>query len=228
MPIILYVLKLANSKWFVGTTSQQLDKLLEEHCRGNVSTWTKMYPPLGITLQREVLTSQNRFLVEIEEMYRLMMIHGLDNVRGEFQNQTENFRLEQADGLIRQISETLRLDVQLVRQRVGLRSPTPPSYAASGCQTATPQSRKRIIDNRGPNQNNANKSVKISSLAADFSSKARMSDDETNDYRFTTAVEECSNHNEDLDNLSVVCSVDYDADTCLFSEEEEALISLNS
>ena len=43
----IYILKLKNSKYYVGKT-QNIEKRYEQHVNGTGSAWTKKYKPLSI------------------------------------------------------------------------------------------------------------------------------------------------------------------------------------
>ena len=75
--LYLYILKLKGDKYYVGTT-EDLSRRFYQHWSGLGSEWTKKYPPLEIlTVSRDKTP-----LDEDHEVKKLMLIHGVDNVRG--------------------------------------------------------------------------------------------------------------------------------------------------
>ena len=73
----LYVLELKHGKYYVGTTNN-LQRRFQEHVDGTGSVWTRKYAPLGI--ERSVIVDGP--LHEDRVTKELMLMHGIDNVRG--------------------------------------------------------------------------------------------------------------------------------------------------
>lgn len=74
---ILYVLKLEQGKYYVGSTNN-LDQRFAQHCNGNGSAWTQRYPPIEV---QEEMRGCNRFH-EDALVYTYMSRYGVENVRG--------------------------------------------------------------------------------------------------------------------------------------------------
>jgi hypothetical protein len=77
LPLTLYVLKLNSDKYYVGTTSNILQRVID-HYYGKGSEWTKLYPPVDIL---SIAKDKNR-IDETSETIRLMSVYGIANVRG--------------------------------------------------------------------------------------------------------------------------------------------------
>ena len=75
--LILYILKLSDERFYVGTT-KNLDNRLRQHKNGEGAEWTKKYKYIDLISSREV---KNQF-EEDQEVKILMSLHGIDNVRG--------------------------------------------------------------------------------------------------------------------------------------------------
>jgi predicted GIY-YIG superfamily endonuclease len=73
MPHNLYVLQLAEGKYYVGQ-SDDLDRRIQEHFSGKGAEWTRKYPP--------VRTVETLYGDENSVTKQLMMKHGIANVRG--------------------------------------------------------------------------------------------------------------------------------------------------
>ena len=73
----IYILKLKNSKYYVGKT-QNIEKRYEQHVNGTGSAWTKKYKPLSI-IKRIKSTSQ---FDEDKYVKEYMSKYGIENVRG--------------------------------------------------------------------------------------------------------------------------------------------------
>jgi len=75
---VIYTLTLSQGKYYVGMT-ENLERRLSEHKSGDRgSVWTKKYLPIISYTSRPFLGG----LDEDNEVEKLMMIHGIDNVRG--------------------------------------------------------------------------------------------------------------------------------------------------
>ncbi|CAK7994828.1 Hypothetical protein POVR1_LOCUS352 [uncultured virus] len=76
-PTMLYILKLEKSKFYVGAT-QNLKSSINQHKNGNGAEWTKRYGFLDVVSVREMTSP----LEEDLEVKKLMLQHGIGNVRG--------------------------------------------------------------------------------------------------------------------------------------------------
>jgi len=74
---ILYVLRLANHKWYIGKSNAWL-KRWEAHVSGNGPVWTQMHPPIDVA---EVWTMTSKY-DEQNKTIEYMGKYGIDNVRG--------------------------------------------------------------------------------------------------------------------------------------------------
>lgn len=81
--MFLYVLQLVSNKWYVGTTSQTVEECFEQHQRGDGAEWTKLYKPKRIVEMNE-LREPWAFVSgkQMEKLSEMMLIHGVNNVRG--------------------------------------------------------------------------------------------------------------------------------------------------
>ena len=74
----LYVLKCANNKYYVGTTTLDTTKRLAQHMSGRGSAWTKKYKPLWI--EKEIKNCDKYDEDKWTKIY--MDKYGINNVRG--------------------------------------------------------------------------------------------------------------------------------------------------
>lgn len=74
---LLYHIELQDGKHYVGVTNN-LQMRYQQHVLGKGSEWTKSHPPIKYPESMEVVG----LFDEDNEVKRLMMIHGIDNVRG--------------------------------------------------------------------------------------------------------------------------------------------------
>lgn len=72
----IYVLKLANAKWYVGKTDD-VAKRYQQHVNGTTA-WTRNYPPISIKETRELTSPFDEDKVTKEYMSK----YGIANVRG--------------------------------------------------------------------------------------------------------------------------------------------------
>lgn len=77
----LYILRLEDDKWYVGTTTNVIRRY-SQHCTGNGAAFTRIYPPVDLVTSYKIPTVENTGLVEDMEVKRLMGVYGIDNVRG--------------------------------------------------------------------------------------------------------------------------------------------------
>lgn len=73
----LYVLQLANGKYYVGTTAD-VKRRIEEHASGRGSEWTRLHRPIKVIETRKVKDEHD----ENNTTKDLMKKYGVDNVRG--------------------------------------------------------------------------------------------------------------------------------------------------
>jgi predicted GIY-YIG superfamily endonuclease len=86
-PAWLYILKLQDNKYYVGTTHRNQPNLrLKEHQAGDGSAWTRKYSPVGgfheLIKLSDSWTKTRVLLEETNKVRELMAIHGIANVRG--------------------------------------------------------------------------------------------------------------------------------------------------
>lgn len=74
---IIYVLKLTNSKYYIGKTND-INTIINDHFNGNELEWTKIYKPEYILKQ---IPNRNNF-TELAVTLKYMKMYGIDNVRG--------------------------------------------------------------------------------------------------------------------------------------------------
>jgi predicted GIY-YIG superfamily endonuclease len=82
-PIFLYVLRLENGCWYIGS-SRNVDKRFKTHQKGKGAAWTKRHKPLEIVETRPTgLTSDaEAALLEDELTLEYARMYGTDCVRG--------------------------------------------------------------------------------------------------------------------------------------------------
>jgi predicted GIY-YIG superfamily endonuclease len=76
-PKALYVLRLESGRFYVGTSGDPAARF-DAHKKGTGAAWTAKYPPLEMIKTELDKTRQD----EDAEVKRLMLEHGIDNVRG--------------------------------------------------------------------------------------------------------------------------------------------------
>lgn len=95
----IYVLKLEDGKFYIGSTKKSVDERFIEHCTGRGSAWTRMFEPLQI-LEEHV--AQTKF-DEDNKVLEMMEQYGIENVRGGSHSQVELQKEE-----VEQIEKRLR------------------------------------------------------------------------------------------------------------------------
>lgn len=97
MTTSIYILKLKESKYYVGKTSN-IEKRLAQHSRGSGSSWTRKYP-----MDRLLRLYHNCDSYD-EDKYtlKLMAKHGIENVRGGTYVSVDLSK-EEVDGITRRI-----------------------------------------------------------------------------------------------------------------------------
>jgi uncharacterized protein YlaI len=74
--IYIYVLKLANNKYYIGRTKNPQIRI-NDHCSGHGSVWTRKYP-----VEKILEIVQGDAFDEDKYTLRYMQEYGIDNVRG--------------------------------------------------------------------------------------------------------------------------------------------------
>lgn len=81
----LYVLKLEKDKYYVGITSQTVEKRFNEHKTGiRAANWTKKYKPVEIVHSRMlgIITKQDAEVIENKAVREYINTYGINKVRG--------------------------------------------------------------------------------------------------------------------------------------------------
>lgn len=81
----LYVLELANNKYFVGKTFGLIKSKLLIHQIGESDEWTKIYTPKNIIEKIHLPNNFNKYEIDEKEndlVIKYMNLYGIDNVRG--------------------------------------------------------------------------------------------------------------------------------------------------
>lgn len=80
----LYVLRLEESKWYIGITSQSPERRFQEHLGGRKTYWTEKYKPLEIYDQKYLgdLNLEEAEAYENKVTREYMKAKGINNVRG--------------------------------------------------------------------------------------------------------------------------------------------------
>lgn len=81
----LYVLKLEKDKYYVGITSQTVEKRFNEHKTGiRAANWTKKYKPVEIVHSRMlgIITKQDAEVIENKAVREYINTYGINRVRG--------------------------------------------------------------------------------------------------------------------------------------------------
>ncbi|MEZ6331114.1 MAG: GIY-YIG nuclease family protein [Candidatus Saccharimonadales bacterium] len=81
----IYVLKLEKDKYYVGITSQTVEKRYNEHKTGiRAANWTKKYKPVEIVHSRllGIITKQDAEAIENKAVREYINTYGINKVRG--------------------------------------------------------------------------------------------------------------------------------------------------
>ena len=79
---ILYVLKLRDNCYYVGTTQNLITNRVKMHLSGLATKWTRIHKPVALVKQINCMNSINPRIQEDMHVKQLMLEHGIDNVRG--------------------------------------------------------------------------------------------------------------------------------------------------
>ncbi len=74
---VLYVLELAEGRYYVGRTRKPAEDRFHEHLLGKGSEWTRKYPP-----KRVMYVKRYKRFLERNTTFEMMDRYGIDNVRG--------------------------------------------------------------------------------------------------------------------------------------------------
>lgn len=74
--VTIYLLKLSKGKYYVGSTTKDIDDEYANHLSGLGGEWTKLYPPVKVL---EHFTTSPKFLDLV--ITRAVNKYGIDNVR---------------------------------------------------------------------------------------------------------------------------------------------------
>lgn len=114
---MLYVLRLSHGKFYVGISSKPLGETYQDHLNGRVSVWTKMHPPIGMGIYfcRPVLSPEPVIVALNREICMMMLLFGIQNVRGGEYSDPKDFTDEQANQMVSRISTVLGIPYGRVR-----------------------------------------------------------------------------------------------------------------
>ena len=79
---LVYILKLTDACFYVGTTSFSIANCMKNHMSGHGGEWTKLHKPLVLVKQMEYPSSTNPRLQQDLQVKQLMLDHGIEKVRG--------------------------------------------------------------------------------------------------------------------------------------------------
>jgi hypothetical protein len=81
--MFLYTLQLEGGRWYIGTTSTPISRLLD-HRRQRGSAWTRLHPVVGgyVTLKKISTDDEDKPFIEDLRVKTMMLKHGVDVVRG--------------------------------------------------------------------------------------------------------------------------------------------------
>lgn len=125
----VYVLECSGGKYYVGSTQRALKERWREHTslRGG-SMWTKLYKPLRILHREGMSRIPPQFYLGVESKItaKLMMIHGINNVRGAQFSDPRNLTVADLPALTGFIGHNLGMDYKEVERLLLLRLPPSP------------------------------------------------------------------------------------------------------
>lgn len=112
--VFLYVLELVSNKWYVGTT-ENVPARFQQHKSGfGGSAWTKRYKPVRITETKQFSSTMDARNEETLYTCKLMMEHGVNNVRGGPFCLTRGFTTLDIGMLSSMIGHVLDMDYKVV------------------------------------------------------------------------------------------------------------------
>ena len=134
----VYVLECAGGKYYVGSTQRDIKERWREHAslRGG-SMWTKMHKPLRILHREGMSRIPPPFYLGVESRItaKLMMIHGLNNVRGAQFSDPRNLTSADLPALTGFIGHNLGMDYKDVERLLLLRLPPAPTESSPATVT---------------------------------------------------------------------------------------------
>ena len=87
MTYTVYLLKLVQDKWYVGTTPKwRKDIRYDEHTRGIGSQWTSRYPPINVVDTWDYDSKKEAYQAEDDKCCEYLNRFGIDSCRGGLQN----------------------------------------------------------------------------------------------------------------------------------------------
>ena len=108
--VTIYVLKLANYKYYVGSTNINKSNMETlEYFQLNLCDWTKLYKPLGIVdVYENCIKTDENIITKLN-----MKKYGIDNVRGGSFSKIMLFKI-QKDDIRQEFNELLNKSVKLL------------------------------------------------------------------------------------------------------------------
>lgn len=112
--IKLYVLRLQNNKWYVGTTSRSVEERFNYHLCGQGAHWATIHRPIEIHHVQDT-TQNNRLYDERTVTYQYMLQYGVHNVRGGPRVNPTTFTFADLLNLVQDIAYDLSMPKDVVR-----------------------------------------------------------------------------------------------------------------
>eukprot|EP00697_Spironema_sp_BW2_P004174 gnl/Spiro4/15660_TR8417_c0_g1_i2.p1 gnl/Spiro4/15660_TR8417_c0_g1~~gnl/Spiro4/15660_TR8417_c0_g1_i2.p1 ORF type:complete len:227 (-),score=40.56 gnl/Spiro4/15660_TR8417_c0_g1_i2:151-831(-) len=115
----LYELRLRGGKWYVGTTAKPVEQRVAEHAarNGQGALWTQLHGVVCLEKSQRVDTPCKTG-EETRRTAELMMIYGVQNVRGGPWTATRPFTTDDLGELVRGLGHSLGLDYADVKELV--------------------------------------------------------------------------------------------------------------
>lgn len=136
----VYVLECNNYKYYVGSTQRPLTERWREHMspRGG-SMWTRTYKPQRILHSETTKHIPPQYYLGVESRVtaKLMMIHGINNVRGAQFSDPRNLTLLDLPALVGFIGHNLEMDYKEVEALLLARLPEPSGAGGLGLGLGT-------------------------------------------------------------------------------------------
>jgi predicted GIY-YIG superfamily endonuclease len=110
----LYVLRLKQNKWYVGSTCN-LEERLQQHKSGHGAAWTQKYPMVALFSKQEISPEQIRTM-ETQKTLEIMWNHGLNSVRGAEFCDCDSFTEKDRKRMVQALGHTLQKDYAVVNK----------------------------------------------------------------------------------------------------------------
>ncbi|KAL3816116.1 hypothetical protein ACHAXA_011613 [Cyclostephanos tholiformis] len=143
----VYVLELADGRYYVGSTSNR-KRRYNEHASRRGSKWTRIHAPLCVHEEYRRVPSPFLLGMESRVTANLMLRYGVNNVRGSMFCTTRDYHMGDVDSLTRFLGHYNDMDYREVYAKLSRILPMPPAdNVRGGGGTSTSASRTAMTAN---------------------------------------------------------------------------------